>query len=178
MHKDDALTAMNQAAMTPAKGVAVLAAVAVGVAGYLVLSHALGIVEAWAGFLFLLYWAGIERMSIEKLPPCVVGALLGVVIATLPGLLPDWLGESKMRVFLGVIVVLVYCQIMGWLPTAINMMTMLYLTVGTIPWIQAKVDFAGMLSGALLGIGYFGGLLGGSLWLAQRRATRVPATTE
>src|SRR5262249_38395668 len=127
--------------------------------GFIGLTAMLGIKEFWSGFLFLTYWAGIEQMNFKKLPGCIVGALSGLLLAYLLFVLPTWLGAGGIPVFLGLIVIVVYCQIMGWLAVAINMTTMLFLTVGTIPSVQAGVDFAGALAALILGVCYFAGLV-------------------
>lgn len=154
----------SASAMTPAKGLLVLLGVVVVVGGFIGLNAALGIKEFWGGFLFLLYWTGIEHGKFEKLPGLIVGSLFGLGLAYLLLALPLWLGEPGGLVFLGLILVVVYCQIMGWLSLAVNMAAMLFLTVGTIPAVQGGADFAGALAALLLGIVYFGGLL----WLAGR----------
>lgn len=146
-------------AMTPAKGLLILLGVVVVVGAFIGLNLALGIHEFWGGFLFLLYWTGVEHGKFEKLANCVVGALFGLGLAYLLKVLPVWLGEPGGFVFLGLILAVVYCQIMGWLTLAVNMVAMLFLTVGTIPAVQSSTDFASVLVALLLGIVFFGGLL-------------------
>ena len=151
-------------AMSPAKGLLVLLGVVVVVGGFIGLNAALGIKEFWGGFLFLLYWTGVEHGKFEKLPGLIVGALFGLGLAYLLLALPLWLGDVGGLVFLGLILAVVYCQIMGWLSLAVNMVAMLFLTVGTIPAVQSSTDFAGVLVALLLGIVFFGGLL----WVVGR----------
>lgn len=166
-----AVSAPASAAMTPAKGLLVLAGVVVVVGGFIALNAALGIHEFWGGFLFLLYWTGIEHMKFEKLPACIAGSLFGLLLAYLLFALPQWLGDIGGLVFLGLILVTVYCQIMGWFAVVVNMTAMLFLTVGTIPSVQSGADFAGVLAALVLGIVYFVGLL----WLAGRFNQRKSA---
>jgi hypothetical protein len=146
-------------AMSPAKGLLILGGVVVVVGGFIGLNTALGIKEFWGGFLFLLWWTGVEHMKFEKLPSCIIGALVGLALSYLLHALPQWIGPLGGLVFLGLILVVVYCQIMGWLAIAINMIAMLFLTVGTIPAVQAGADFAGVLAALILGVIYFVGLL-------------------
>jgi hypothetical protein len=171
----NAETGASAPAMAPAKGLLLLLGVVVVVGGFIGLNAALGIKEFWGGFLFLLYWTGVEHMKFEKLPGCITGALVGLLLGYLLLALPLWMGEIGGVVFLALILVLVYFQIMSWLPVAVNMMTMLFLTVGTIPSIQTGADFAGILAALVLGIVYFVGLL----WLAnkfqQRKANAAAA---
>jgi len=166
-------------AMTPLKGAGVVVLIALGVAGYLGLTYSQGVVEeAWSGFLLLLYWAGIEQLNPEKLKAVLVGAFVGLSTAALLFLLPAWLGPLGQLAFLGVIIALVYCQVMGWLLTAVNMTTMLFLTVGTIPLIQTQASagyFIGVFHALVLAIIYFGSLIGAGFWLAQRlKRTPLP----
>ncbi|QDX80473.1 hypothetical protein B9N43_03905 [Denitratisoma sp. DHT3] len=166
-----------ESAMTPGKGLLVLLAIIVVVGAFLALGHALGVAEIWAAFLFLLYWAGIEHAAVDRLPACISGAVLGLLLGYLLKMLPLWLGAATGGgVFLALVLLLVYCQVMGWLVVAVNMVTMLYLTVTTIPAIQSGVDFGGAFSALALGIVYFGGLVMAAQWGQKRwAASRMPA---
>lgn len=160
-----------EAEMTPGKGLLVLLAIVVVIGAFLALNHGLGITEVWAAFLFLLYWAGIEHAAVEKLPSCIVGAVLGLLMGYLMNRLPIWLGASTGgMVFLGLILLLIYCQVMGWLLVAVNMVTMLYLTVTTIPAIQSGVDFIGAFIALGIGVVFFGGLVLAGSWWQKRSA--------
>lgn len=156
--------------MTPGKGLLVLLAIVVVIGAFLALNHFLGVHEVWAAFLFLLYWAGIEHVNFEKLLACAVGAALGLLMGYLLKMLPAWLGSAGLWVFLGAILVLVYCQVMSWITVAVNMATMLFLTVTTIPAVQTGVDFADAATALALGIGFFGGLVWAGQSLQKRRS--------
>lgn len=160
--KDGSNVSAAEVPMTPLKGLLVLLGVVVVVGGFIALNAAFGIHEYWAGFLFLLYWAGIEHMEFEKLPACIVGALLGLLMGWLLLMLPVWFGQTGGFIFLGLVLALVYCQVMGWVPVAVNLMTMLFLTVGTVPAVQAEVNFTHALIALLLAMAYFVGLV----WIA------------
>ncbi len=56
-------------ALTPGKGLLALLAVVVLVAAFVWMNHALGVSQVWAGFLFILYWAGLEHVQMERLVP-------------------------------------------------------------------------------------------------------------
>ena len=158
-------------AITPIKGFLILAGIVVAIGVFLVLNHLLGITEVWVAFLFLLYWAGIDHANMQTLPNCIVGAALGLLLAYALQQLPLSMGNAAgFSVFLGVILAVVYCQIMGWLLLAVNMATMLFLTVGTVPLIQASFNFSGALSALAAGATYFAGLVWVGQWL-QRRQT-------
>lgn len=152
----------EETAMSPLVAVGVLLGVIVVVAGYLFLAGSLGVAEFWAGFLFLLYWAGIEHMDMETLPSSIVGGFFGIFLAFLSHEMAALVGldqNTGMMVFLGVLLVVIFFQILGKLTIAINMMTMLYLTVGTIPAIQENTTAVGMASALALAIVYFCGLI-------------------
>lgn len=159
------------AAMTPGKGLLVLAGVVVVIGAFIALNHALGIADFWVAFLFLLYWSSVEHMSFARLPHCVVGALVGLLFGYLLQTLPVALGPEIGGVtFLVAILALIYCQLMGWLPIAVNMMTMLFLTVVTIPVVQGNANFAVLLVALGLGLAYFVGLLAVANFVKQRKA--------
>jgi hypothetical protein len=68
------------------------------------------------------------------------------------------------------ILVMMYCAVMGWLSVAINTTCWAFLTIGTIPLIQAQVDFPGSFAALALGVAYFA-------WLAQLFMQRAAAMT-
>ncbi|MAL93737.1 MAG: hypothetical protein CME40_01430 [Haliea sp.] len=157
--------------MTPAKGLGVLLGIIVVVAGFIAINSALDVHEFWAGFLFLLYWAGIEHVAWDKLAACVVGSVVGLTLAWLLFALPGWFGEAGGFIFLGLILVVIYCQVMGWLPVAINLTTMLFLTAGTIPAVQEGVNFGDAFIALGLAFAYFIGLV----WVGTRLMARKAA---
>ena len=165
-------SAPQAAPMSPGKGLLVLGAVIVVIGAFLALNHALGIAETWVAFLFLLYWAGIEQIKFNKLAACIVGAIVGLLMTFLLQTLPVQLGAIGGAVFLGAVLVLVYLQIMGWLTVAVNIVTMLFLTVGTIPLIQSGFSFTNSLLALALGVAYFAGLAGIAFLLQKRSADK------
>lgn len=163
------------APITPAKAIGLLAVVVVVVTAFLGLMAAVGNHEAWAGFLFLLYWSMVEGMKTEALPKSILGALVGLGIASLLFLLPERLGTTPgLLAFLLVILVLVYLQLRSRLPMAINPATMIFLTVATIPHVQAHASFTQILGALLLGVAYFGGLAAIVVFIMKRRAASAP----
>jgi len=145
--------------MSPLKGLGVLIAVIVAIAGYIAAAAALHLSEAWAGFLFLLYWSMVEQAKPDRIPRSAIGAFVGAGTAALMTLAPLAMGMGPgMALFLAVVLLLVYAIIMGWAPIAVNMATMIFLTVGTIPHVQGHADWRQVFFGILAGIVYFGGL--------------------
>jgi hypothetical protein len=160
------------ATLSPGKGLLILAGVVVAIGGFIALNYALGINNFWPAFLFLLYWSGIEQMKFSKLPSCIIGASVGLLMGYLLQTLSVTMGATGGLFFLGAILLLSYSQIMGFLPVAINIMTMLFLTVATIPALQASTSFASLAISLTLGIAYFVGLLAFGHILKQRTTKR------
>lgn len=146
-------------AMKPAKGLLLLMAIVAMITLFLTLCHIMTITEFWTSFLFLLYWAGIQHSNLEQWPSTVLGATVGLLMAYLLQQSPVWFGPSGIAIFFGLILVLIYCHLMSWLSIAVNMSTMLFLAVGTIPSIQAGFDFTGALVALFAGVTYFTGFV-------------------
>jgi hypothetical protein len=156
---------------TPAVGLLILGAVVVAIGIFVALAAALGIADIWVAFLFLLYWASTEKMQFAKLPGSIFGALLGLAIAFALHTLPASMGPAGWALVAVAILASIYFLVMGWWPAVVNNATMLFLTVGTIPLVQAGTSFLNLLPALGLGIAYFAGLA----WLIQvftQRAAR------
>jgi hypothetical protein len=159
------------AQMTPVRGLLVLAAVVVFVAAYLLLNHALGLTESWTGFLFLVCWA-VSVLDPSKLAECAVGAFVGLLVAYAIQALPPVLGMVACVPILGVILAMVYCQIMGWLTVMVNLTTMTFLTIGSMPLVQTHASFPNLFATLALGAAYFAGLVLVGRWFTQRAAAK------
>lgn len=160
--------------LSPAKGLLVLSAIIVLVALFLWLSHTVGVVQVWAGFLFILYWAGLEHVQMERLLPSVVGSLSGLGLAYGMNVLPEQLGNTGWAIFLGAVLVAVYCQVMGWLPVVVNMAMMLFLTVGTVLAVQQHADLSNAFAALVLGIVFMVVLVVGGNWAMGTFGKRPP----
>src|ERR1700730_7815442 len=142
--------------LSPAAGLLTLGAVAVVVAIFIALNYALGITDIWVGFLFLSYWGGVEQLKLERLPKCILGSLVGLLAAYGLQALPELMGPGVgFALALGAIVGLIYCLIMGWWPIAVNTCAMVFLTVATIPAIQAGPGLLRLFPALGTGIVYF-----------------------
>ena len=151
--------AADQTPPTPAKGFLILAIMVVLIAAYLGIIHAAGNETAYAGFAFLLYWAGIDHMNLQRFVPVLVGSLFGLSVAYAMHAMPAAFGPVGMGAVMIIVLTMIYCQIMGWLTTLINMATMLFLTIGTIPALQAEDKYDHMAIAVLLAAGFSGGLV-------------------
>ncbi|HQS69648.1 MAG: hypothetical protein B7Y36_11315 [Novosphingobium sp. 28-62-57] len=163
--QDDA----QASALTPGKGLVVLAIVIVAVAAFIAVSAALGLAAVFGGFLFAFYFTGLCHAAPDKFLPASVGAFVGMGIAFALMALPASFGTAGMIAALIVVLGAVYALIMGWAPMAINHATMLFLTVGTIPALQQRGTLAEMALSAGLAVG----LIGAALAVARVRASKA-----
>ena len=155
------------------KGLFTLITAVVVVGSYIALNYVLAIADMWVGFLFALYWGGLERSNFKKLPDCIVGAAVGLTVAYFLHALPLALGAAALAPCIAGVIVMVFFQIMGWFVVAINMTTMLFLTVATIPSIQASSQYPQLMISMTLGALYFSIVV----WIANQISRRLANTT-
>jgi hypothetical protein len=161
-------TAEDTQALSAGKALLMLGAIIVFVGLFIALNFWVGIEDFWAGFLFILYWSTIEQMKEDRLPHCIVGAIVGLLAAYALQTLPQILGPYGLLIPMVAILVMIYCQLMGWVPVAVNTATMLFLTVATIPVLQAQGNFVSIFSGLGLGVAFFVTLMAGGSRLAAK----------
>lgn len=128
------------------------------IAAYLAIGTAIGLEPLFAGFLFSLYWGAFKGMALPEFWPALAGSLAGLGLAALMHILPLHIGVAGMAIALLAIVAAVYLYILQAWPLVANHALLLFLTVGTIPALQAQADFAAMAAAVLLGAAYCGGL--------------------
>lgn len=157
-------------ATTPLKGLLVLVGVVLVVACFIALCQLLGVSEFWSGFLFVMYWGMVEKVDPKRLPHVVLGGLAGMLVGYSSVLLGEHLGGIGGYLFIPIILTVIYCQIMGWLPAVVNMMTMIFLTVCTIPAILENTSLLGSLQGFFLGVVFFGGFISTGMYVKQRQS--------
>lgn len=153
---------------SPVAGLLSLLGAVVVVGSYVALASTLAIADVWVGFLFALYWGGIEHGNFRKLPHCAVGAAIGLTVAYMLHALPQVMGTAAWAPCIAAIVLLVYFQIMGWFTVAINMVTMLFLTVATIPMIQTGIQYPRLMISLAFGALYFSCVI----WIARQISGR------
>lgn len=140
------------------------------IGGYTVLCSLLGNTEFYSGFLFLLCWAGFHQLRLATLPNAALGSALGLALGyALKLLVGGALGASGGYLFGVLVLPVIYCSIVGWLPLLVNFSCMTFLATTTISHIQAHADFRAMLIGLTLGVIYFGLVLGTIERLSARR---------
>jgi len=162
-------------AMSPVMGLGIVLAVVVVVGAYVGLNMALGITEGWAGFLFLLCWSMIEKSSMDRFAHALVGALIGAGTAALMKLGPAMMGPAGMALFLGAVLLLIYAIVMGWFALGVNTTTMVFLTVGTIPYVEQGAEPAGIFLGIASGAVFFGALGLIAAQVSKRRSAKTAA---
>ena len=148
------------AKISPLKALGLLVAVAVVIVIYVMLFGMLGNLEFYAGFLFLACWTLIDQGKMARLPHAVCGSAVGLALGYGMHVLMTTMGAAGGNVFGIIVLVVVYCQIIGWLPLFINATTMMFLSVVTIPHIQEHGDFTNMAIALGIGVVYFGLILG------------------
>ena len=74
--------------------------------------------------------------------------------------LPPVLGPAALALILCLILAMVYCQIMGRLKLIVNLTTMTFLTIASMPLVQAHVSFPNVFATLAFGVVYFAGLGG------------------
>ena len=158
---------------TPLQALGMLAGVVPLTGGYLALLGALHNIEFYAGFVFLLWWMVLEHGRLDRLPHAIVGAAAGLGLGLALKLLIGNFGAAGGFMFTALMLPVLYCQFLGWLPLLINMTTMTFLLVMTIPHVQQYASFSAAGGSLLVGIAYFGVLLGGGRWLWARRLAKV-----
>jgi hypothetical protein len=161
----------HAAALTPVVGLLTLGGVMAAIGIFIALNYALGIADNWVGFLFLTYWGSVEQLKLEHLPKCILGALVGLLAAYGLQALPHLMGTGGFALALGAVLVLVYCLIMGWWPIAVNTCAMLFLTVATIPMLQAGPGLLKLFPALGTGVAYFAVLA----WIIQTLTKRSAA---
>ena len=169
---------MNQnenPAMSPLLALGILAAVIAILLIFIGLVALIGVTEVWAGFLFLLYWGGIHKLNMEEYAPAFIGALFGLVLIYLAHHLGELVGNPDLglALFLALICVLVYFQILGKLHLFNNLAAMLFLTVGTIPQLT-DISVVEMGKGIAASAIYFGALG----WVGAKLAAKKQTASE
>ncbi len=91
--------------------------------------------------------------------------------------LPPVLGPAAWAPIPCLILAMVYCQIMGWLKLIVNLTTMTFLTIASMPLVQAHVSFPNVLATLAFGVVYFAGLVAMGRWFVMRAAAKQAPRT-
>lgn len=138
------------------KAMMFLGIIILGVAVYIGLASVLGMTSFYGGFLFIFYWTAIKHADLKEYWPCVVGGLTGLGLAWALHNLPLQFGTVGLVAALVGVLFVIYASIIGWVPLFVNMATMLFLTVGTIPALQGADEFRGFVLSVVYGAALIG----------------------
>lgn len=162
------------ATMPPGKALLALIVVVVWIAAFVGIHTLLGISAYFAGFVVTLYFSLIKGNAPSELPPAVAGALGGILVAALMHILPAQYGVAG-GIVVGVLILgAIFALLAGFFPVLINPAFMLFLTIGTIPAVQAEGQFIGMACSVLIGGAFAGaGVLAGRFQASRGAAVKA-----
>lgn len=169
-------TGSGHASLSPLRALFVLLGAVVVISGYLALAYFLGIGSTFAGTLLVFYLFAVEGGEIRAFPKSLIGALGGLATASLfalPGLDADLAGLAGLTVVL----VAIYCLLIGFVPILFNQAYMLFLTVVLIPAVLLEADFMDMLAAMILSGAYFGSIVW-CLHTVNNRKTSIRSNPE
>jgi hypothetical protein len=146
--------------MTLSQGVQLYLLVFAAVVAWIFICSKFFPTTAYAGFLFLWYWATVEKAAFNRLPASLIGALVGAAMAWFIFFMTSTYGIPN-GLILGVLpaAVSVFVVIMNWLPLAINGSTMLFLTVLGAPLLLPKTNYPEFGGSVIVGALFFGGVV-------------------
>lgn len=158
------------AVLTKVKALGMLIGVMVMSFGFIALCAVVNNHEFYAGFLFLLCWAVLEHTKLARLPHTIAGSICGVAL----GYLLQYVIAAEVAqgaiIFTLVVMVILYCQFMGWLALIANLSAFTFLLVVTIPHVQAQANFIDVLVSLGLGIAYFTPIIAIALHFSAKSA--------
>ena len=166
------------AAPAPSVPVALLivAATVVVCAAFIALNLVAGTQEYYAGFFFLLYWAGLQKADLRVFPASAVGSFVGLALGYLLHQLQAQFGVTGQLLFVASLLVVLFVYTRQQLRLAINDATMVFLTLSTVMHVQAHASFPGMFVSFVLSVVFFGALFWGMARLSARNV--APAASQ
>ncbi len=159
----------------PLQALLMLPAIVVVIIAFIALNGVAGTSEFYAGFFFLLYWASFEHSKMSALPSSALGCAFGLAMGFGLFWLTHTYGQSGGLIFMALLLPVIFCLMIGFLPLIINNAAMLTLTVATIPYVQEHADFGKMFLSLGLGVAFFGLLFWGVGKLTAPKAAPVAA---
>jgi hypothetical protein len=160
-------------AVRPVQGLIVLGALVVVLVVYVVAMTLLGFKDLWPGLLFVLCWLSFEQGAPARLVPNAAGAAVGLLVGWSMKGFAMWFGAAGIWVFLAVLLVVIYLQIIQWGKTWNNPTTAMVLTIATVPQLQRDFELIPALIVLALTIAYFAGLMALVAAITRRRAAAV-----
>jgi hypothetical protein len=155
-------------------GILILILIVAGIVAWIALGGAvLAVKSFFASFLFVWYWANVEKLAFNRLPASVIGAMAGVGLAwalkMLPVLYPAW----GLAAAIALIVITLFFDVMKWLPLITNASALLFLTILAAPAILSNLDLVEMTKAIVGGAAFFMVLVYGATLYAKMTAARV-----
>ena len=135
----------------PGKAALIVLGVIIGVAIYIAIaSVALGLHAIYGGFFFVLFWTGFNHADPAAFMPGLLGALAGIGLGAALILFPFYFGTAGTVAALALVLLAIWLLIMGRLTMIVNLSTMLFLTVVTIPEIARPAVFLEIAAAVVL----------------------------
>lgn len=150
----------------------VLVGVIVAIAGYIALTTALGIREAYVGYIFVFWWLSLEQGKLQRVPAILLGSGFGLAAGWLLQYATHPLQPLLLVVFLVAVGVSIVSLVLARLPVVFNTPAMLFLTVFTIPHIQQAANFPQLYLALAFAAVFFVALVTGLTKLATRLKPR------
>ena len=107
----------------------------------------------------------------ERLPHAIVGGAFGLFLGFLLQYFLSAAIPMGAVLFTAIVMVVLYCQFLGWLPYFANLTTFTFLLIATIPYIQAQAKFPDLALSLGIGVAFFTPIIWFALhYLPKRRA--------
>ncbi|MFT3929338.1 MAG: hypothetical protein QM709_03470 [Spongiibacteraceae bacterium] len=160
---------VEQQQLSKLKALGLLIAAMAMSAGFIAICGALGNHDFYAGFVFLLCWTVMEKIQVKRLPHSIIGCAFGVLLGyALQYVIGNAVPMGGL-IFTAIVMVVLYCQFLGWLPLIANLSMFTMLLVVTIPYIQTQAKFLDVVISLALGVVYFTPIIAGSLHFSAKR---------
>lgn len=171
---------MSDAAITPAEtapppgklaALAILAIVIVLIVAWIAIAtQFIADTSLVGGFLLLWYWAVCEKLETPRLPPAIVGAVVGIGLAWFLVWGAANYGTAGLIAALALLLVTLYLDILKAMPLAINAATTLFLTLAAAPLVQLHVNWGELVLSTVAAGLFFGTVAEGMKRAAARFA--------
>ena len=126
----------------------------------------------FASFVFAWYWGSVEKAAFNRLPSSILGALLGVFLSWLLAYLSAHYGTAGLLVGVLAIAVSVFCLVMQYLASVVNMSAMLFMALLSAPQFTGTLNYLDMAATIVAGALFMAGVLyaGQRIFAARQQA--------
>lgn len=155
-------------------GLGVLAVLITGIVGWFALGGTfLSETSLFGGVLVLWFWAKVEHLSMNRLPPTIIGALVGIGVAWAMFYAASNYGATGVALGLLLLIVAIYLDIIEIFPLFVNTSTMLFSIIAAAPLVQLKVNWIELCLATAAGGIFFGAYVAAVMWIVGRRSQNV-----